>query len=175
MLCVLLAAAVPQSVFADAAGDAAALDQTVQQLKQEALDVGTATQRAEDALKYPPATRLTVDLSVIQPQVLIREITLSIDGAPPIRRKYSEAAARALTKSGGLDRLLRTNVAQGQHRLHAEFRAVFATAKADVPPVGGSIDQTFGKDTRPVVLELALDKGETATPALLLRSWNPQP
>ncbi len=164
-----------QSASADSVGDAAALDVTIQQLKQEALEIGTGTQRAEDTLKYPVATRLTIDLSVVQPQLLIQAITVTIDNLPPVHREYSQSTARVLTKSG-LDRLLRTNVAPGQHRLHAEFTAANTTGgKTDAQPLTGSLDQAFSKDNHPVVLELALGKGATATPALSLHSWSVQP
>jgi hypothetical protein len=172
-LCAFAAlSAVP--AFAQGASHAAALDREVEALKREALDIGTATQRTAETLRYPAAQRLTVDVSVARPQLRLHDITLTIDDGMPVHRDYSSADAAAFGDDG-LDRLLSTALKSGTHRLQAEVTVTYTDAKPGSPPVTGSFDQSFDKTDGPEVLELKIDGVTGAAPTLSVQTWRPQP
>jgi hypothetical protein len=150
---------------------ATALDQSVQQLKNQALAIERDAQDLEDDYLYPPYRRLSVYIGVQVPGLLVRDVAVSIDGADSDRHQYSELEAIAL-QDGGLHRMLRENVAPGAHRIRVWFTAQYADARPADPPFRGYYEGYFNKDREPAELEFDIVReGVLAKPTLRLRDW----
>ena len=149
------------------------LDVEIQQYKQQALDINRDALNAEEDYLYPIYTRLAVGVSVNVSGLLLHEVKLSLDGGQPVDYTFENTESIALLKSKGLDRLMRANAANGQHRLHAEFEASFADSKPNDPPLRGTLDQTFVKDDQTRMVEVIVGHGSPfGKPELSMKIWS---
>lgn len=160
-------------VHADAGGARAAtlkLDSSIQDLKQDALQFNRDAATFDLDTAYPAYSRVAVYLGVRINNLLVQEISISIDSGPVQKITYDEKQGRALFEGSNIDRLFFTNLAPGPHRLHAEYLAKYD--RSDRDPVNGSYDAFFDKNSGPAELELVIAQGRSrAKPALMLKEW----
>lgn len=153
--------------------DALALDAKIQQLKKAALDVNRDALAAERDYLYPVYTRLAIGVSVNISALLIHHLTVRIDDQEPIQVVFDNAESIALLKSKGIYPVARLNLANGEHRISAQFDATYADSKPADPPVSGQIDQRFKKDEHLTTVELQLGHGAPfSKPELVLKTWS---
>lgn len=167
----------PVAILADAptAGPTAQdVDQNIQQLKRQALDIDQQALAAQSQFLYPARTRVSVYVSVLIPGMLIKDITVSVDGGQPLHHVYTERESQVL-QDGGLFLLTQLHAEPGSsHRVHAEFTAQYADAKLGDPPFTGSYDGNFDKTEQPADIELALLRmGYLSPPEIKLKDWRP--
>jgi hypothetical protein len=120
-------------------------------LKGAALDL----LRAQPA---PPSDALELYIGNTDESLLLRQLTVWIDDAPPLRYDYSDGEAFALHQ-GGLHRFPLPALAAGPHRLRADFAARYADAPPDYWRAAGSVERKLTLDGGPQLLELELVKG----------------
>lgn len=177
-LCVLAAASLlPVVILADppAAGPAQQdVDQGIQKLKQQALDIDQQAWAVENEFLYPARTRVNLYVSVLIAGMLIKDITVSVDGGTPEHRVYSEKEAQVL-QDGGLFLLKHVYAEPGTtHQVRAQFTAQYTDAKIGDPPFSGSYEGSFTKTEQPADIELALLRmGYLSRPELKLKDWRP--
>ena len=176
--CVLAAASLlPAAILADpaAAGPTAQdIDQNIQKLKQQALDIDQQALAAQNEFLHPAQTRVNLYVSVLIPGMLIKDITVSVDGGTPVHHAYTEKEAQVL-QDGGLQLLTQVRAEPGSsHRVHAEFTAQYADAKLGDAPFTGNYDGSFDKSDQPADIELALLRmSYLSPPELKLKDWRP--
>ncbi|HEX4873004.1 MAG TPA: hypothetical protein VFV27_11895 [Nevskiaceae bacterium] len=150
------------------------LDQALQALKDEAISLHAEGLDVEEAVLYPPESRVTLYFGVAVSALLVESVTFRIDDGAPQTVPLDERQAKALLRDQSLMRLARVNVSPGAHRVSAEFRGRFADAKADSPPVSARYEAIFDKALAPAELELRVTRrSRRAEPQLDLREWRP--
>ena len=141
----LLCFALPVLAAADGGQDA-----SITALKAATLDLLQAQPALAD-----PADSLAIYVGNPAPGLLLDEIKVWIDNAPPLRYEYSDREAYALHQ-GGLHRLALTTLAPGAHR----FRVDVATRYTDAPPdhlrQAGVLEQQISIGAEPQSVELEL-------------------
>jgi hypothetical protein len=148
------------------------LDQSIQGLKDEVVEFTREAQAVEDDVLFPPETRVSVYLGVKVSGLLLQEVSVAIDDGAPQARSYEDRDARALLSDLNLQRLLRTNVAPGAHRIRLSFRGHLADAKPDAEPLTDSFEAIFDKTASPAELEFVISRtSRLAKPRLSLRQW----
>ena len=151
--------------------DAQALDRSIEQLRAEVLSLNVEATQVEDDLLYPPATRTDFYLGVDISPLLIEQVILTIDDRPAITYRLSEREATALLTTGGLQRVARTNLAGGTHRVKVELRGTFAVRGEEKPPFEGVYEARFERDLLGGEVELNLTRPpRSSKPTLVLRS-----
>lgn len=133
------------------AGAADAAAPSVAGLKGAALDLLQAQPTA-------PAGGLELYIGNTDGSLLLRQLTVWIDDAPPLRYDYSDREALALHQ-GGLHRFPLPALAPGVHRLRADFAARYSDAPPDYWRAAGSVERKLTLDAVPQLLELELVKG----------------
>jgi len=128
-------------------------DDSIASLKAAVLDLIQARPVAPEA-----TGSLAIYIGDRAPGVLLDEIKVWIDDAPPLRYEYSDREAYALHQ-GGLHRLAISTLSPGAHR----FRADFAMRLTDAPPdhlrLAGVLEQKINIGAQPEIVELELDAG----------------
>ena len=147
--------------------EAIALDETIQGLKDEALELSRELQQLEDSYAYPPHSALSVYVGSATGEVLLSEISVSIDDGPATRYGYNDREARALLAKG-LHRVLRTNVEPGPHRVRIEMTGR-SFKDANAPIVSERAEGIFDKDERETELEVSFGRGKVVA----LRGYKP--
>lgn len=149
------------------------VDQTVQALKDEMVQFNRDASAAEDEFLYPPESRLSVYVSNSIPNLLLKEVVVSVDESAPVRVTYDEDAAHAMTAKDALQRVLRANIARGGHRLRASFVGQMGDAKEGADPVTGTYEALFDKGIEPVEIELQIGKGKRrgSDIAMQIKEW----
>lgn len=171
---VLLAAATGVHAAKPVATDdkALTLDQTVQSLKDEALQFNRDALFAEEQFLYPPQSRLSVYVSNSTKNLLLTEITVTIDADEAVTYRYGEIDSRALLAEGSLQRVILRNVDRGAHRIRVSFAGQYADAKSDANPVVGNYEAVFDKGLDPAELELQIQRsGRRIGPGIKLTEW----
>lgn len=138
--------ALPPSVSADEAAPP-----PVAALKGAALDL-LRTQPA------PAEGGLELYIGNADEALLLRQLIVWIDDAPPLRYDYSDREALALHQ-GGLQRFPLPALAPGPHHLRADFAARYADAPPDYWRAAGSFEHKLTLDAAPQRLELELVNG----------------
>ena len=105
-----------------------------------------------------PAGGLELYIGNTDESLLLRQLTVWIDDAPPLRYDYSDREALALHQ-GGLHRFAMPALAPGPHRLRADFAARYADAPPDYWRAAGSVERKLTLDATPQLLELELVNG----------------
>lgn len=157
----------------------------IQKFKHETLNLKRRAQAQALAYGHPAYSRATLYLGVKLSDVVVQDVTLRIDGAPPVHHHYDRGTAIALIKHG-LAPLGVFKIDPGVH-----------TLKVDVRYTRGDVDDKTdktgkqGKKKRPKVLEktFSINKSQAAgqwvlhidgtgfwggTPAVELTQWVPQ-
>lgn len=148
------------------------LDGIIESLKKEAVDFNREAQDVEQAIVYPEHTRVAVYISCNVSQLLLQNVTVTVDDGKPVRYDYSERTAKALLLSDGLHRIVLTNLEPGAHKIVAEFRGQFADADAGDAPVTGRFEETFEKARKPMDLELRVARyTRISKPKMSLVVW----
>jgi hypothetical protein len=136
----------------DTAERAIRLDQTIQALKDEVIELSREAQAVENAAIIPEHRRLSVYLKVAVSGLLLEEVGIAIDDQPAEVYHYDEFDARAL------QRVLRTSVEPGPHRIRMSVKGQYADAKPDDPPVTDSYEAIFDKSQRETELEFVVTR-----------------
>lgn len=148
------------------------LDQTIQALKAEVVEFAAAAQAVEDAVRYPDYSRVSAYLGVRINGLLLTESSVAIDDQPPETYSYDERDARALLSEGNLQRILRTNVEPGPHRIRVSVTGRIADADADDPPVTDTYEAIFDKGVGEAELEFVISRpSRLAKPRLSMKQW----
>lgn len=171
---VLASLALPvRGAVGDDADTAISIDQTIQALKDEVVLFQRDAILAEDQYLYPAFSRVTVFVSNEIPGLLLKELSVSIDGQPPVVHQYDEVTSRALLREASTQRLLRINLPRGQHKVRAQFVGHMVKSKEGEDPISASGEFDFLKDVEPAELELRITKGSRrrSSPALQIREW----
>ncbi|MEQ1437934.1 hypothetical protein AAG565_01095 [Fontimonas sp. SYSU GA230001] len=134
------------------------LDQAIQALKDEVLDVSRDAQAVENAVLAPEDQRVSIYVSLAIRGLLLDEIRIAIDGGPDELYRYDETEARALLAANSAQRVLRTAVAVGPHRIRFSYSGRYADTAPDSPPVTGQYEAIFDKDYRESELEFHLSR-----------------
>src|SRR5690606_17705273 len=112
----------------------------------------------ENEVLIPEAQRVSVYLSLGVRGFLLEKVSVAIDDREPEVHGYDDSGARALLASDSLQRLLRTAVAPGPHRIRFSFTGRFADDEEDVPPVTDVYEAIFDKDLRETELEFTITR-----------------
>lgn len=148
------------------------LDQAVQALKDEVTQFNRDAQAAEDAFLYPAHSRLSIYVSNQIPNLLLTEISVTIDAEAPVTYRYDEFDARALLERDALQRLVHTNVGRGAHRIKVAYAGQFVDARKDAAPVSGRHEAVFDKGLEAAELEVEILRGaRKGAPSLRVREW----
>jgi hypothetical protein len=142
----------------DTAERAIRLDQTIQALKDEVIELSREAQAVENAAIIPEHRRLSVYLKVAVSGLLLEEVGIAIDDQPAEVYHYDEFDARALLGEHALQRVLRTSVEPGPHRIRMSVKGQYADAKPDDPPVTDSYEAIFDKSQRETELEFVVTR-----------------
>lgn len=174
-VCVLLIGAASGAHAAEpvAADDGAInLDQAVQALKDEAIQFNRDALMAEEAFLFPPQTRVAVYVSNRIGNLLLREISVTLDTNPPVTYRYDEVDSRALTQKGSMQRLVLTNLSRGPHRLQVAFSGRYMDGDEEIGSFDSRYEAVFDKGLDPAELELEILRGpRKGTPAMKLKEW----
>jgi hypothetical protein len=149
------------------------VDQTVQALKDEMVQFNRDASAAEDEFLYPAESRLAVYVSNKIPNLLLKQVVVTVDDGAPVTVDYDEDAARAMIAKDALQRVVRANIARGGHRIRAAFVAQMGGAKEGADPITGTYDALFDKGLEPVEIELEIGKGTRrgSNIAMQLKEW----
>ena len=148
------------------------LDQTVQAIKDEAIQFNRDALLAEEAFLYPPQTRVSIYVSSRLRNVLLSDINLTLDDGTPVTYRYGERDSRALLEKGALQRLLITNVERGAHRVRVSFNGQYVEGDDEPEPVSGQLEAVFTKGLEATDVELQILRGRSRTePAMKLKEW----
>lgn len=142
----------------DTAERALRLDQTIQALKDEVVELSREAQRVEYEVLIPEPQRLSIYLSVGVRGLLLDEVSIAVDDRAPEVYHYDETEARALLAANSLQRVLRTSVAPGPHRIRLTFTAHYADDEEGAPPVTDQYEAIFDKDLRETELEFTITR-----------------
>lgn len=149
------------------------LDQTIQGMKDEVLQFNRDAVTLEEDTLYPPYSRASVYLGVKIGGLLLEDLSISFDDGPLQSFTFTSDEARAFLLNGGLRRVLRTNLAPGQHRISASFNAQYADAKPDSALISNHFEALFDKGYSSTDLELTLGRNtRMARPGLTLKQWS---
>ena len=151
--------------------DVQALDRSIEQLRAEVLQLNVEATRTEDDLLYPAATRTDFYLGVDISPLLIESVVLTVADRPPLTHHLSESEATALLTTGGLQRVARTNLGSGSHRIQVELRGSYAVRGEEKLPFEGFYEATFERGLTSGEIELNLTRPpRSSKPTLVLRS-----
>lgn len=158
----IVAALLPLSLAAadtpDTTERALRLDQTIQGLKDEVIELSREAQDIENTALVPDYQRVSVYLRVGVRGLLLDEVTVSIDGKAISVYHYDEHDSRALLSDNSLQRLLRTTVTPGPHRINIEVSAKYADDKEGTPPSKVQFEAIFDKDESEAELEFGITR-----------------
>jgi len=173
-LLVALMAATPIASQASSESDERALklDQSIQAFKDEVLDFSREAQNIEDDVMYPAHTRVSVYLGVKIPGLLLKEVSVAIDQAPPQIITYTDRDARAMLADRHLQRILLGSIQPGGHRIRVKYSGQMMDAKENAPPVGDSFEAVFDKDSRETELEISISRpNRLAKAGISMTQW----
>lgn len=148
------------------------LDQAMQAFKKEALEFSTEAQSIENEVMFPAHARLTVYLAVKVPGLLLKDVSVSVDNGTPQTFSYTDRDAKALLAENHLQRILRSSVTPGAHRIKISYTGQMADAKEGAPPVGDSYEAVFDKDQRETNLEFSIARRTRLSKAgISMKQW----
>ena len=148
------------------------LDQTIQAVKDETVQFNRDALMAEEAFLFPPQTRLAIYVSNAAKNVLLSEISVTLDDKTPTVYRYGDKDSRALLFKGALQRLILDNVERGQHRVRVSYNGNYVSGDDEPEPVAGQFEAVFTKGLESAEIELALEKGRRKTePVMKLKEW----
>lgn len=141
------------------------LDEQVQEIKTDALSLGTQMRLLEEKLLYPSGTQVAV-LVALDPEAKFRLdfLKVQLDHKPVAEHVYTQMELEALQK-GGVQRIYVGNVSSGNHMLEVYMRA----RTKNSPDISRTKSFNFSKDEGPKVLEVRLFDSETRV--ITLRDW----
>lgn len=148
------------------------LDQTIQAVKDETVQFNRDALMAEEAFLFPPQTRLAVYVSNSAKNVLLTDISVTLDDKSPVVYRYGDKDSRALLVKGALQRLILDNVERGTRRLRVSYNGNYVSGDDTPEPVSGQFEAMFTKGLESAEIELALEKGRRKTePVMKLKEW----
>jgi len=148
--------------------DAQAMDQEVQQLKDEVLDLNRELFMLEEELLFPSSTQVSVFVSMdVGEYFSLDSVQLTLDGKAVGKYLYTEREVEALHR-GGVHRLYIGNLRSGTHELVATFTGQ-GTHERDYRR-GATLQ--FEKGIGAKYVELAIsDRGSKMQPDFTVREW----
>jgi len=169
MILVWLAGA-PAMADVPAAGTPAgqAMDQQVQELKDEVLDLNRELFMLEEELLFPANTQVAVFVSMdVGEYFTLDSVQLTLDGKPVSKYLYTGREVQALNR-GGVHRLYLGNLKSGGHELVAIFTGQ-GTHERDYRR-GATLK--FDKGIGAKYVELAIsDRASKMQPEFMVREW----
>ncbi len=174
-LLVCFVSLLPNTVVAQADPQSMKLDQAVQALKDEVVEFNREAQALENEVLLPTTARLSVYLNVKVNGLLLEEVSVMVDEERPVIYRYDAKDARALLNESSAQRVLRTQVTAGAHRIRVNFSGHYADDKADAPPITDSFEAVFDKATEEAELEftIARERRLGGKPRLSMKQWRP--
>jgi hypothetical protein len=146
------------------------LDQTIQGLKDQVLNFNRDATAVEQESLYPPYTRTNVFLGTRVSGLLVKEFSVTFDGAEPQKFTFDDTESLAFLLHKGFRRVVRLNLEPGSHRIRADFSGKFADAKPDAVPITGTLEAVFDKNYNDTDLELMIVRtGFMAGPSITLQ------
>lgn len=147
-------------------------DQVIQALKDEVLEFSREAQAIEDEVLYPPHSRLSIYLGVKITGLILSEVSLAIDDQAAQKFTYSDKDAKALLSDRNLQRLLRTNIGPGPHRIRVSFVGKFYDDKPEETPLSDAYEAIFDKGLSETELEFLISRPTRfGRPALSMKQW----
>lgn len=147
---------------ADAQGNLALVDAV--------LDLDRTALSAEQRLRHPALTGLSIYVGSDAEDLLVRRVSLRIDDEPALTYEYGADQSDAV-RARGLHRLLSAPLAPGPHRLRVELIARHVDARPQTPRVRALLDHSFDKTADAQALEVTLDdSGIVGDPELRVRA-----
>lgn len=164
-LCLCAAAAGAEQA---AAPGSVALDQQVQELKNEVLDLNRELFLLEEELLFPANTQVAVFVSMdVGEYFALDSVQLTLDGKPVSKYLYTEREAEALLR-GGVHRLWLGNLKAGEH----ELVAIFTGQGPHERDYRRGATLRFEKGVGAKFVELAIsDRASRMQPEFLVREW----
>lgn len=166
-LCLVLAAWLAMLPGVTVSADRA-MDQEVQQLKDEVLDLNRELFMLEEELLFPANTQVSVFVSMdVGEYFALDSVQLTLDGKQVSKYLYTQRELRALAR-GGVHRLYIGNLKSGTHELVAIFTGQ-GTHERDYRR-GATLQ--FEKGIGAKFVELAIsDRNSKMQPAFTVREW----
>ena len=146
----------------------AALDQQIQDLKQEVIQLNRELFALEEELLFPANTQVAVFLSVdVGGTFALDSVQLKIDNKVVTNYLYTEREAQALVR-GGVQRLFMGNLKSGKH----EVIALFVGKGPEGRDYRRGATVTLDKGVGPAYLELKItDKTSNHQPDFVIKEW----
>lgn len=134
-------------------------------IKQDALQLGAKAIGLESRILVRSGPGTTIYLSAGNSRASITSMSIAVDGAPAISRRFDSDEMRALQQDG-MYRLTRLGLKAGAHQVHAE---VLLQYSGDAEPETLSLDDSWDIPMAASELVLALEgKNWVSSPALRL-------
>lgn len=148
--------------------DARALDENMQQLKQEVIELNRDMMLLEEDLLFPASTRVVVFVSTDAGQLFeLGSVQLRIDDQVVANHIYEPHQREALAK-GGMHRLYLGNLKRGEHELVAYFTGKDSHGRT----WRRAADATVDKAGEPATLELrVVDVRPRLGPEFTVKEW----
>jgi hypothetical protein len=174
LLPLLAVAATPPEPVATPSATPIEQDQSIQKLKEDSLDIIQQSLTVEQDFLRPDPNRLTVYFGVRIPAMIVRDVSVSIDGGKPTTYQFPRSEAVQLQLNPNSLAPLVTMVTPPGHRhIHAQFTAQYGEARPFDPPFTGVYDGDFEKTNKPAELELSLQRqGYLTRPELKFYQWS---
>lgn len=127
-------------------GQAAEQQRAVAMTQERAFDLLSARRGEAQSVAFPAETDVSIFIGINVPSFVLEEVTLFLDGRQVTNKRYSRAEALLLhSDERRLDRVVRTNVEPGSHRVRLEFAGRLRDAEPDGTQLTGEIDLEFDK------------------------------
>ena len=165
---VLFASALPAGGADNAATDQA-LDNQIQDLKQEVLQLNRELFALEEELLFPANTQVSVFLSMdVGGTFALDSVQLKIDNKIVTNYLYTEREVNALVR-GGVQRLYMGNLKAGKH----EVIALFVGKGPEGRDYRRGTNLVIDKGVGPAFLELKItDKTGNQQPEFTVKEWD---
>ena len=146
----------------------AALDQQIQDLKQEVIQLNRELFALEEELLFPANTQVAIFLSVdVGGTFALDSVQLKVDNKVVTNYLYTEREAQALVR-GGVQRLYMGNLKSGQH----EIVALFVGKGPEGRDYRRGATLNLDKGVGPKYLELKItDRTSNHQPDFVIKEW----
>lgn len=144
------------------------LESSLEQLKEDTLNLNRDLLILEEELLYPASSQLAVYLSIdLGAFFHLDGVRLQVDGEPVAAQLYTDAQREALYR-GGVQRLYIGNLNAGEH----EISAVFTGIGPDDRDYKRGADLVVEKGQEPLILELKIvDSERKLQPIFAIKEW----
>lgn len=154
--------------MAQNADDEAALEASLEQLKEDTLALNRDLLILEEELLYPASSQIAVYLSMDLGELFhLDSVRVQVDSEPVAAQLYTDAQREALHR-GGVQRLYLGNLNSGSH----EISAVFTGIGPDGRDYKRGTRLEVEKGQEPLILELKIvDSATKLQPVFAIEEW----